>query len=175
MRAEESAVATTTSRMWGAREVLPADDAYNVRVPTKAVITERSRDGVREEAWEGELQPLSTAERLRYLELKTNAWMNWGDLMSSAAAMHLTLLAAGNFYDLEGRVAHTACKKSTILAEFDPLCTDRKDDKGQKQTPDEACPGLFDHMICLDNFPPKDTPPHHAMRHTQTHPTHIRI
>ena len=44
------------------------------------------------------------SQRLRYLELKTNAFMNWG-----------------NFYDLDMQMEHNICK-TTFLVEFDPHC-----------------------------------------------------
>ena len=62
-----------------------ADDEHNVRRPTKAVSD--GNGGVK-------LVPLDLGERLRYLELKTNAWMNWA-----------------NHYDLDRLEDTTACKR----------------------------------------------------------------
>ena len=62
-----------------------ADDEHNVRRPTKAVPDDSG--GVK-------LAPLDLGERLRYLELKTNAWMNWA-----------------NHYDLDRIEDKSACKR----------------------------------------------------------------
>ena len=79
----------------------------------------------------GWLSVWACSERLRYLELKTNAYFNWG-----------------NYYNMESIVERSICKKSTTLGEFDANC------KSETKEPDEVCPGLYDHTICLDSFPP---------------------
>lgn len=68
------------------------------------------------------------SERLRYLELKTNAYLNWG-----------------NHFNMETLIT-MPCNKASDLGEFDPKCV-----QPGKRT-DEACPGLYDHHICLDHF-----------------------
>jgi len=93
--------------------------------------------------------PLDFGERLRYLELKTNAWMNWG-----------------NHYDLDRLEDKTACARQTTLIEYDPACTvglgnlsspEAIEDQAGEMV--KRCPGLYDHYICLDNFPAKPPPP----------------
>jgi len=118
---------TETASSYVPTRVEIRDDAFNVRMPTRTVGPSPLAGA------EGsfEVTPLSESERLRYLELKTNAYFNWG-----------------NYYNMESIVERSVCKKSTTLAEFDDKC------KSDTQEPDEVCPGLYDHTICLDSFPP---------------------
>ena len=60
----------------------------------------------------------------------------------------------GNHYDMDSHNEPGACKKSSNLIEFDPRC--KGDDDNARH---HSCPGLFDHSICLDNFPPAKAPP----------------
>lgn len=99
------------------------DDSFNVRVPTRKVDTGNGKFV---------LEKLSLSDRLRYLELKTNGFMNWG-----------------NHYDMDSHFEQAACSKSTSLIEFDPKCPGQNTDERENN-----CPGLFDHTVCLDNFPP---------------------
>ena len=131
------------TRVWGPHIIDPNDEFYNVREPTKAVYI----DGKRKK-----FKKLDLEERLRYLEMKTNAYMNWG-----------------NWYDLDSQVDENICKHTTNLVEFDPACDadgkdgvigDREATPSERSARDEKCPGLFDHWVCLDYFPPKlDTLP----------------
>jgi len=78
----------------------------------------------------GEIQtePLTQRERLRYLELKSNGFTSWS-----------------NHYDMAAHVENV-CSSRTTLEEFDPACKEKQ------------CPGLFDHVICLDNLKPFKNP-----------------
>lgn len=113
------------SRREGFLSFTKNDDEYNVRMPTKA----RVQNGAIV------LEKLDLSERLRYLELKTNAWMNWG-----------------NYYDMEAQSDPSICSNASSLIEFNPDCGAPEDSMHQRT---QKCPGLYDHNICLDNFPPK--------------------
>merc|ERR1712166_1441708 len=83
---------------------LREDDQFNARLPARS---------------NGE--ELSVSERLRYLELKTNGFMNWG-----------------NHYDMDSHSEPQLCRKSSNLAEFNPACGGKADG---------PCSGLHHHSI----------------------------
>eukprot|EP00656_Telonema_subtile_P015898 TRINITY_DN18364_c0_g1_i2.p1 TRINITY_DN18364_c0_g1~~TRINITY_DN18364_c0_g1_i2.p1 ORF type:complete len:371 (+),score=95.62 TRINITY_DN18364_c0_g1_i2:175-1287(+) len=113
------------------RRGVKLDDDYNVRYPSRMVApADGSSQG------EFQLVDLDLDERLRYMELKTNAYFNWA-----------------NHYNMEAIVDGTCSHKST-LAEFDPKCLD------PVRRLDEVCPGLYDHHVCLDNFKGALVAPH---------------
>jgi len=92
------------------------DDTSNVPIPTHS-------DGTR----------LSIEERLRYLELKTNAQLNFG---------------SDPFF---GSDPKSTCKNTTFLREFG--CFPGQPGYRENVYIEANCPGYFDHQVCLDHFP----------------------
>mmetsp|Transcript_13715 Transcript_13715/g.16155 ORF Transcript_13715/g.16155 Transcript_13715/m.16155 type:complete len:400 (+) Transcript_13715:84-1283(+) len=77
---------------------------------------------------------LSLEARIRYLELKTNSFMNFGSNPFFAIAANPSL-----------------CQRSSKLLEIGCKAGRKHVDKALK------CPGLFDHQICLDELPKPGT------------------
>lgn len=104
---------------------LSLDDTTNVAIPLRA-------DG----------KPLSLEERLRYLELKTNAHFNFGT------------------HPFFGSKMLSKCKEQSDLRKFG--CVPGQDMYNPNAAnPGQNCPGLFDHVVCLDHLPkpkPFDSP-----------------
>lgn len=94
------------------------DDESNVRIP-------KDKHGAE----------LSVEERLRYLELKTNAFMGFG---------------TNPFFGVQEQASH--CENVSSLHEFG--C--KLGWEGVKDS-NSRCVGLFDHRICIDNLPKPGT------------------
>jgi len=67
----------------------------------------------------------------------------------------------GNHYDMDSHFEPQHCKKTSALIEFDPNCNSGNTDPNrvEEEAMHHKCPGLFDHSLCMDNFPPKTPPP----------------
>lgn len=74
-----------------------------------------------------ETQLNEMSESKELLELRVNAWMNWNSDPYLGSTVNSSL-----------------CKNSTDLSDYG--CA-----KGKN-----GCPGLYDHPVCMDNFPPTD-------------------
>ena len=77
--------------------------------------------------------PLTIEERLRYLELKTNAHFNFG---------------SNPFF---GSQVRSDCSKMSDLREFG--CVPGEDGYQEGKSEDTNCAGYFDHFVCLDRLP----------------------
>jgi len=104
--------------------VAAEDDVYNVRLSSH-LTSPIQPVGSRHKEFYGtfEVQPLSLRARVRYLELKTNARMNWA-----------------NHYNLDWIQHPHECKNIHRLKEFDPKCDENN------------CDGIYDQPVCLDDF-----------------------
>mmetsp|Transcript_1018 Transcript_1018/g.1200 ORF Transcript_1018/g.1200 Transcript_1018/m.1200 type:complete len:441 (+) Transcript_1018:60-1382(+) len=105
------------------------NDETNVAIPTRY-------DSNKEQ----EHTSLSIEERLRYLELKLNAGLNWG--------------VKNPFFGLEVAPDARPCRQQSNLEEFG--CTNGWDwlEPYDAKNHPRWCAGLFDHTICLDDLPP---------------------
>jgi len=106
----------------------PADNLYNVRMAYQLTEPPQAAD-LKNKQFYGTfaVQPLTLSERVRYLELKTNARMNWA-----------------NHYDLDWKKYPEECDHISQLMEFDPYCDDHD------------CGGLYDQPVCIDDFECQD-------------------
>jgi len=96
-------------------------DETNVKIPS-------SVDGTQ----------ISLEERVRYLELKVNAFMNFG---------------SDPYFGLSERPHH--CRTTSSLQEFG--CKAGLEGVPSAHNVKQNCPGLFDHVVCLDQLPPPGT------------------
>ena len=92
------------------------DDTTNVPIP-------KHRDGT----------PLGVEERLRYLELKANAYLNFG---------------SDPFF---GSTIQSQCSNATDLRPYG--CIPGADGYKDGVPMQKNCPGFYDHFICLDHLP----------------------
>lgn len=80
---------------------------------------------------------MSLEERVRYLELKANAFMNFGTDPFFAS-----------------KTKPSVCRKDTDLTEYGcKIGMEGVHERNQKKN----CPGLFDHKICIDGLPEPGT------------------
>lgn len=107
----------------------PLDDQFNIRLPRQLTTLPQLQS--RQFHGDFEIRELSLQERVRYLELKANARMNWGKQ-----------------YALDGLVQPEVCAKVSNLAELDPKCLG----KNGRRIGTPSCGGMYDHRICLDDL-----------------------
>ena len=141
------------------KRMSPLNDVTNVPIPTH-------KDGTE----------LSLEERLRYLELKTNAHFNLYVLLSPITVYYVmvslsicllcygsSLLILANAFNsgshpfFGSKVTEGKCKKHTDLRQLGCIAGVQNYRPEFPSTDGRNCPGLFDHNVCLDHLPEPNT------------------
>jgi len=121
LRQTAAATSSISNFIDAEKRVFTLDDETNVKIPSDM-----------------QGKHMTLEERVRYLELKTNAFMNFG---------------TDPFFGVDQK--KNTCSKMSDLTEFG--CKIGRDEVKSEAQVKEKCPGLFDHSICLDGLPKPGT------------------
>lgn len=88
------------------------------------------------------------SERLRYMELKTNAYFSWANHYNMESIVDGKCAEKSDLGEYDKRFSRTAVVSECVVGS----CVA----KGRRT--DEVCPGLYDHHICMDSFKGANAP-----------------